>query len=215
MQLRLEGRLLPDSAYTTYFGKPAFHAYGNGNTNPTNGGLSYGQYMKTHNINPHSGANQPEFGQTYAHAMLEPHKPVSKGKSKSPKRNEMEANKTNWLVRKPCPPRQAKSKRPLTAKQIAEQKERKQITQEKLVGRQNIPIIKPQIQPDIEIANEREIKKFEREVAKIGRDARKEKEYKRLGKRSNRPGDASQRSVGFETLGQINKQESGQRSEHG
>jgi hypothetical protein len=42
MQLRLEGRLLPDSAYTTYFGKPAFHAYGNGNTNPTNGGLSYG-----------------------------------------------------------------------------------------------------------------------------------------------------------------------------
>jgi hypothetical protein len=38
-RLKLEGRLLPNSAYTTYFGKPAFHAYGNGNTKPTNGGL--------------------------------------------------------------------------------------------------------------------------------------------------------------------------------
>ena len=53
--------MLPNSALTTYFGKPAFHAYGNANTNPTNGGLSYGQYMKTHNINPHSGDNNPEY----------------------------------------------------------------------------------------------------------------------------------------------------------
>lgn len=41
-ELKLEGRLLPDSAYTTYWGKPAFHAYGNANTKPTVGGLSYG-----------------------------------------------------------------------------------------------------------------------------------------------------------------------------
>lgn len=27
-------RWLPDSAFTTYFGKPAFHAYGKGNVNP-------------------------------------------------------------------------------------------------------------------------------------------------------------------------------------
>ena len=40
--LKLEGRLLPDSALTTYFGKPTWHAYGNGNTRPTNGGLVYG-----------------------------------------------------------------------------------------------------------------------------------------------------------------------------
>lgn len=29
-------RWLADSAFTTYFGKPAFHAYGKGNTRPTN-----------------------------------------------------------------------------------------------------------------------------------------------------------------------------------
>ena len=40
--LKLEGRLLPDSAMTTYFGKPAFHAYGNGNVRPASGGLVYG-----------------------------------------------------------------------------------------------------------------------------------------------------------------------------
>ena len=29
-------RWLPDSSFTTYFGKPAFHAYGKGNIKPTN-----------------------------------------------------------------------------------------------------------------------------------------------------------------------------------
>ena len=60
-RLRAEGRLLADSAMTTYFGKPAFHSYGNGNTRPTSGGVVYGQYLKSHNINPHSGENKPEF----------------------------------------------------------------------------------------------------------------------------------------------------------
>jgi len=41
-KLKLEGRLLPDSAMTTYFGKPAFHTYGNGNVRPASGGLVYG-----------------------------------------------------------------------------------------------------------------------------------------------------------------------------
>ena len=41
-KLKLEGRLLPDSSMTTYFGKPAFHTYGNGNVRPTSGGLVYG-----------------------------------------------------------------------------------------------------------------------------------------------------------------------------
>jgi len=58
-KLKLDGRLLPDSALTTYFGKPAFHAYGNGNVRPASGGLVYGQYLKTHSINPHSGDNKP------------------------------------------------------------------------------------------------------------------------------------------------------------
>ena len=42
---------------TTYFGKPAFFAYGNGNTH-SNGPADY---MKTHNVNPHAGGNKPEF----------------------------------------------------------------------------------------------------------------------------------------------------------
>jgi hypothetical protein len=58
--LKMKGRLMADSALTTYFGKPAFHAYGNGNLQPGQGGLIYGDYMKTHSINPHSGDNKPE-----------------------------------------------------------------------------------------------------------------------------------------------------------
>ena len=59
--LKLCSRWLPDSAMTTFFGKPAFHAYGNGNTNPISGGSIYGDYMKSHNINPHSGDNKPQY----------------------------------------------------------------------------------------------------------------------------------------------------------
>jgi hypothetical protein len=54
-------RWLPDSAFTTYFGKPAFHAYGKGNTKPTVGGTVYGQYMLSHSVNPESGNNDPKF----------------------------------------------------------------------------------------------------------------------------------------------------------
>ena len=82
-KLKLEGRLLPDSAMTTYFGKPAFHAYGNGNVRPASGGLIYGQYLKTHNINPHSGDNKPEYAQVFGRAMVNP-KVVVKGAKGSP-----------------------------------------------------------------------------------------------------------------------------------
>ncbi len=58
-------RWLPDSAFTTFFGKPAFHAYGKGNVNPTYGGPVYGQYMLSHNINPECGDNAPQYRQTY------------------------------------------------------------------------------------------------------------------------------------------------------
>ncbi len=66
----MKGRLLSDSALTTYFGKPAFHAYGNKNIHPAQGGLVYGDYMKTHNINPHSGDNNPARVQIYSRTML-------------------------------------------------------------------------------------------------------------------------------------------------
>lgn len=54
-------RWLPDSAFTTYFGKPAFHLYGKGNTNPIIGGEIYGHYMLTHNINPECGEHLPMY----------------------------------------------------------------------------------------------------------------------------------------------------------
>jgi len=67
--LKHTSRWLPDSAITTYFGKPAFHPYGHANTNPAVGGTIYGQYMKTHNINPHSGGNHPEYKQVFKTAI--------------------------------------------------------------------------------------------------------------------------------------------------
>ena len=62
-------RWLPDSAFTTYFGKPAFHMYGKGNTNPTVGGNVYGSYMLTHNVNPESGEHLPQYHQVYETAL--------------------------------------------------------------------------------------------------------------------------------------------------
>lgn len=54
-------RWLPDSSFTTYFGKPAFHAYGKGNVNPTVGGVNYGHNLLTHNINAECGDNPPTY----------------------------------------------------------------------------------------------------------------------------------------------------------
>ena len=69
-QLNATTRWLADSAFTTYYGKPAFHAYGNGNTKPTYGGTVYGQYMKTFNVNPHAGGNKPEYSQVHGRTLL-------------------------------------------------------------------------------------------------------------------------------------------------
>jgi hypothetical protein len=78
-------RWLPNSAFTTYFGKPAFENYGYGNTNPVYGGLFYGNYMLSHNLNPMDGTNIPDTKQVYSSAML-----------KAIRRNE---------IRQPSPPR--------------------------------------------------------------------------------------------------------------
>jgi len=63
-------RWLPNSAFTTYFGKPAFENYGYGNTKPVYGGLFYGNYMLSHNMNPIDGANNPPEKQVYSSAMM-------------------------------------------------------------------------------------------------------------------------------------------------
>lgn len=63
-------RWLPNSAFTTYFGKPAFENYGYGNTKPVYGGLFYGNYMLSHNMNPIDGPNHPSEKQVYSSAMM-------------------------------------------------------------------------------------------------------------------------------------------------
>lgn len=62
-------RWLPDSSFTTYFGKPAFHAYGKGNVKPTVGGVNYGLNLLTHNINAECGENPPLYQQVYDSAL--------------------------------------------------------------------------------------------------------------------------------------------------
>ena len=62
-------RWLADSSFTTYFGKPPFHAYGKGNVNPTVGGVNYGQNLLTHNINAECGDHPPLYQQVYDSAL--------------------------------------------------------------------------------------------------------------------------------------------------
>jgi len=61
---------LPNSAFTTYYGKPAFENYGRGNLRPATGGIIYGNYLKTHNVNPHRGAKTPQYKQTFNNALM-------------------------------------------------------------------------------------------------------------------------------------------------
>lgn len=79
-------RWLPNSAFTTFFGKPAFENYGFGNTKPTYGGLFYGNYMLSHNINPIDGDNLPQEKQVYASAMLKSSKCIKARKPEPPRK---------------------------------------------------------------------------------------------------------------------------------
>ena len=102
-------RWLPNSAFTTYFGKPAFENYGYGNTNPVYGGLFYGNYMLSHNMNPIDGANHPEEKQVYSSAMM-----------KSVQRKG---------VRRPSPPRKVPEEIRNTPEELQEIRTRTQIFQ--------------------------------------------------------------------------------------
>lgn len=99
-------RWLPDSAFTTYFGRPAFCNYGRGNVNPTYGGLMYGSYMTSHNIGPHEGDNNPKYQQVYEAAELK----AVKRKPKAPE-----------------PPRKCKEEDRLNPEQVEELKSRKPV----------------------------------------------------------------------------------------
>ena len=54
-------RDLPNSAFVTYYGKPAFEAYGRCNSQNN---------MKTHNVMPHKGSNHPKEAQSYKGAIF-------------------------------------------------------------------------------------------------------------------------------------------------
>lgn len=102
-------RWLPNSAFTTYFGKPAFENYGYGNTNPVYGGLFYGNYMLSHNMNPIDGDNHPPEKQVYSSAMM-----------KSLQRQ---------AIRRPSPPRKKPDEIRNTPEELQEINTRKQIFQ--------------------------------------------------------------------------------------
>lgn len=102
-------RWLPNSAFTTFFGKPAFENYGYGNTNPVYGGLFYGNYMLSHNMNPIDGDNHPPEKQVYSSAMM-----------KSLQRQ---------AIRRPSPPRKIPDEIRNTPEELQEINTRKQIFQ--------------------------------------------------------------------------------------
>ena len=108
---------MADSALTTYFGKPAFHTYGNSNIHPAQGGLVYGDYLKTHNINPHSGDNNPQGVQVYKRAMRGIQEVVSPTGSRNPNKPAPIVMKSK-RVRAPYPPRQPRLGRAFTAKDL-------------------------------------------------------------------------------------------------
>ncbi|CAD8184233.1 unnamed protein product [Paramecium octaurelia] len=64
-----ETRWIADSAFTTYFGKPAWGPYGYNNVNPAVGGIIYGQHLLSHNVQPHRNKNDPYYIQTYQNAL--------------------------------------------------------------------------------------------------------------------------------------------------
>ena len=149
MEFNATTRWLPDSSFATYLGKPAFHAYGKGNVNPT----SVSQKMLTHNINGITGKQKSKFQQVYDSAYIAgvqktkgvrfPHFPI--------KKENLPGNK------KPTPAVARGSILPKTLQN--QQKDTKKITSQKNVS---IKIVKPRltINGDFELnENDKELKK--------------------------------------------------------
>jgi hypothetical protein len=60
-------RTLSNSAFRKLYQRPCPEAYGSKNIK--SGGVCYGDFMKTHNIQPHTLDNKPENYQTYTSAL--------------------------------------------------------------------------------------------------------------------------------------------------
>ena len=61
-------RTLSNSAFRKFYQRPCPEAYGSKNTR-TERGAFYGNFMKTHNVQPHTLDNKPENYQTYISAI--------------------------------------------------------------------------------------------------------------------------------------------------
>ncbi|KRX08661.1 hypothetical protein PPERSA_07473 [Pseudocohnilembus persalinus] len=125
-------RWLPNTAFTTYYGKPAFENYGMGNVKPTVGGLVYGQYMLSHNVNPHRGNKEPQFIQSHNNAI---------------KFGERQPSS------EPQPPRNCKEEFRLSQKQVQEHINRNPLTATKN-ERKNLKIVKPDLINALRFASE-------------------------------------------------------------
>lgn len=125
-------RWLPNSAFNTYFGKPPFENYGMKNVNPPVGGVVYGQYLLSHNVNPHKGDRQPEYVQSFNNAL-------------------------DFADRlpdtEPQPPRKCKDEFRLSQQQVQELKQRNQVFATKN-KRSNLNIIKPDLVNSLRFASE-------------------------------------------------------------
>ena len=68
--MRNESRYLSDTAFRKIFSRQVFENYGNANTIDHNDGFVYGNYLKSHNINLHTGNNLPNTEETFYHALV-------------------------------------------------------------------------------------------------------------------------------------------------
>lgn len=59
---------MSNSAFRKFYQRPCPEAYGRKNTH-TERGAFYGNFMKTHNIQPHTLDNKPETYQTFTSAL--------------------------------------------------------------------------------------------------------------------------------------------------
>lgn len=58
---------MSNSAFRKFYQRPCPENYGRENVK--SGGVCYGDFMKTHNIQPHTLDNKPETYQTYTSAL--------------------------------------------------------------------------------------------------------------------------------------------------
>jgi len=155
-------RWLPNSAFKTYFGKAPFENYGRGNINPTVGGSVYGDYLKSHNVNPHAGGNKPQYKQVYAHADFA---------------------STRYPDPQPEPPRKCKDDYRLSQKQVDELKRRNPLVGEKF-REEPKTIVKPDLVNSLRFASEENTpeQSFEEEKPKKSKNLRES--LKNLGKKA-------------------------------